>query len=153
MNAHEQLSAQLQAQAGADVPVFSDDLHRRVMTAVRQASSPSPCTQGEGWGEGSFRHSAIGNWQSAIRWGLATAAAIALGIGIALHNPPPPTPKLVAIPNKPIPIPSLPVIALANAAEPANRRLHDARFAYLDRDAKDFGQYLIEQIDVLPHNQ
>lgn len=156
MKTHEQLIAQLQAQADVDMPAFSDDLHRQVMTAVRQAPSPSPFsslspspgTPGEGWG-----HLALGNRQSAILWGLAAVAAITLGIGIALRNPSPPTPTLIAIHNKPVPIPSLPVIALANAAEPANRRLHDARFAYLDRDAKDFGQYLIDQIDVLPHNQ
>lgn len=139
MKTHEQLISQLQSQAETDVPVFSDTLHRQVMTAVRNAKA------GE---SAALLPRGFGVW-----WGAMAAAAVAMGIGIALLNPTAPAPTQIISRGKPAPIPSIPIITLVEATEPAHRSLNDARFAYLDRDAKNFGKFVKNQIDVLPHNQ
>jgi hypothetical protein len=126
-------------EAGAALtPPTSDALHACVMADVRReralASSAAPRAR---W--------AVARW-----WMIgATAAAIAVGIGLWMTSregvtpltPLSPRPQVAVLP----PVPSIEA-AVLETVEPVREKLHEARFAYLDRDAKRLARFLIRAV-------
>jgi hypothetical protein len=136
----------LREHAKEDVPAFSVPLHQKIMEALRAQGLPQPAarvTSGRPWGNVAWK----------IGVPLAAAAAIAVVAWISLHPEQPAakenlvqvkTPKVTPKPS-PLEIPEVttPELAGTNAIE-------DAKYAYLDRDARKLWMFVASQIPELP---
>ncbi|MGB7159976.1 MAG: hypothetical protein WBD40_18060, partial [Tepidisphaeraceae bacterium] len=128
-------------EAGAAVtPETSEPLHARVMADVRreQAAASSAAT-----GD----HAGVGWW-----WMVGAAAAVlAIGVGLwvtASRGPgatPVPHAKVAHLPA----VPSIESIVVQKV-EPVRAKLHEARFAYLDRDTKRLARFLVRAVPGVP---
>jgi hypothetical protein len=132
-------------EAGAAVtPATSEALHARVMGDVRReravASSASEAPTLVRW------------W-----WMLGGAAATAATVGVALWRttaPPAPGPTS---PVRPVQVAELPAVpsfesVVVETVGPVRDKLHEARYAYLDRDAKRLARFLIRAVPGVPHD-
>ncbi len=139
-----QLETLLRQHAKEDVPAFSAELHQRVMGALRAQGLPQPAAReaaGRSWG------SVV--WKIGVP--LAAAAAIAVVAWIALQPAPSPVSKdphpvveQQRIPS-PLEIPEVKAPALTRT-----NAIKDARYAYLDRDARKLWMFVASQIPELP---
>ena len=132
----------LRNSAGRNGAGFSDELHTRVMAGVRHARAEGQAT-------------ADASAPRRIPWlPLATVAAgvvvLAIG-GLTLLRPDqsktsPSTNGDVAV------TPSISDLrqAVRNTAAPVRDRMHDARYAYLDRDGKRLADFLARSLPKFP---
>jgi hypothetical protein len=131
-NEQDRLGALLVNEAAQMSPAFSPSLHRRIMQRIGAESSERVPATGL-----PFR-----------RYSYAAAAAVILIAGvIALLTYSVQTkPKTVAR------LPAMPTIQnpVATLSGSVSTSLTDARFAYLDRDARNVMHYMADQVDVLP---
>ena len=134
-------ASRLREAATAVTPATSETLHARVMGDVRRersvASSAAEAPLATRW------------W-----WTLGAAAATAVTVGVLLMRtttpPPGPTP-----PNTPVQIAELPPMpsiesVVVETVGPVRDKLHEARFAYLDRDAMRLARFLIRAVPGVP---
>jgi hypothetical protein len=128
----------LRAAASQGDGEFSDVLHTRVMAGVRQARARSAGTPDR---------------RRRVPWlPLTTVAAgllvLTFGVWTMTHSPKPAapssTPGLAAVDLSSI------RQAVHNTAGPVRDRLHDARYAYLDRDGKRLADFLVRSLPKLP---
>ena len=122
-------------------PPTSEDLHARVMADVRR--------------ERAMASSAAAGGRPATWWwmfGSATAAVVvAVSVAVWLATPPPPA----VTQREPVVIAALPAVpsietVVIETVEPMREKLHEARFAYLDRDAKRLARFLIHAVPGVP---
>jgi hypothetical protein len=129
------LKTRLQTEAAADAPAFSPLLHERIMQTLRtRASAPAPLAAARG-----------------PFWTYAAASLLlaAAGITFYIYQPATVAPqKIVQIPT-PIEL-STPV---QNLLTPAVQSVDDAKYAYLDHDAKNFVTFLASQLPSTPNAQ
>jgi hypothetical protein len=127
--------------AGAAVtPAPSEQLHARVMADVRRerAAESSAATGGR----------AGAAWWWTIG---AAAAALAVGAGVWVTTSrepsvrPPPHGEVVTLP----PVRSIEKV-VAERVQPVRAKLHEARFAYLDRDTKRLARFLVRAVPGVP---
>jgi hypothetical protein len=131
---------QLREAAAAVTPDASEPLHARVMADVRRARAIASSSDAS-------------SSLAPARWGwlIGAAVVIAIGVGVWLTTsrepvaPPAPYAKDVA----PLKVPSFEV-AVAQKIKPVRAKLHEARFAYLDRDTKRLAQFLIRSVPGVP---
>ena len=129
-------------EAGSVVtPATSEALHARVMADVRRERAVA---------------SSMAEAPTAVRWWwtLGAAAATAVAVAVVLWQttatPPGPTPvRPVQIAELP-PVPSLETVVVETVG-PVRDKLHEARYAYLDRDAKRLARFLIRAVPGVPH--
>ena len=121
-------------------PATSEDLHARVMANVRR--------------DRAMASSAAAGGRAATWWwmfGSAAALVAALSLALWLTTSPPPT----VTPVQPVAVAALPAVPSIEAVvietvEPMREKLHEARFAYLDRDAKRLARFLIHAVPGVP---
>ena len=124
--------------AGAAVtPPTSEPLHARVMADVRRerATSSTSSTSGR----------ASGWW-----WTIgAVAAAVAVILTVWVTTSREPNPPPVVKRNVPS-LPSMPSMenVVVKRVDPVRTKLHEARFAYLDRDTKRLVKFLVRAVPV-----
>jgi hypothetical protein len=134
----DELARKLREEAMADSPQFSPLLHARIMQQVSAEHAPTQIRPASPWRISRFIP-------------VFSAAAIAIITAtIWIHYQQSIKPPNVAV--IPSAHPSLPEITWHFPAltEPANSPLTEARYGYLDRDAKNVAHYVMEQFDVLP---
>ena len=121
-------------------PATSEDLHARVMAHVRR--------------ERAMASSAAEGGRAATWWwmfGSAAALVAAVSVTVWVTTSPPPAttpPQPVAVAALP-PVPSIDAV-LIETVEPMREKIHEARFAYLDRDAKRLARFLIHAVPGVP---
>ena len=122
----------------AHSPSFSQELHDRMINALRTAGLPQESEENP-----SHRWSI---WRIAAPLGLAAAVALGAWLLIKAPAPPPaPAPELA--------IPSVPKIELQNRVAPAEAALDQQKYAYLDRDAQNLVIFIADQLPQFPTNQ
>ena len=136
----------LKESGGAVTPATSEPLHARVMADVRReraiASSGAQSTIGARW------------W-----WSLGAAAATVVTVSVVLWRtttPPSPSPGPTP-PVRPVQVAELPRVpsiehVVVETVGPVREKLHEARFAYLDRDAKRLAGFLIRAVPGVPRD-
>jgi hypothetical protein len=131
-NPNSNIGRKLREEALADSPNFSPLLHARIMRQIQPRATAAPLRS---------------PWR--IGWTLPTsAAAVALlALTVWIHNHQPTNPKIATTKS-----PSIPQLAIQfpNLSEQANSSLSQARYGYLDRDAKAAADYVINQFDIIP---
>jgi len=141
-----QLEMLLRQHAKEDMPTFSLPLHHRVMEALRVRGLPQAAPRqvmGLSWSSMVWR----------IGLPLAAAAAVVIVAWIVLH-PVPPAPTGGRIVNKierppsPLEMPKIETSPLAGT-----NAIEDAKFAYLDRDARKLWMFVASQIPELPEEK
>jgi hypothetical protein len=132
------LKSQLHSEAGLP-PAFSPLLHERIMSTLHTATIPThqPATPHY------FRRSLI-----AVAATLLLAATAYLALRQQPSQTPPPNP--IVIEQPPTIEPTEPLDLLARATAPAAETLHEARFAYIDHDAKRLMVFLADQLPTNP---
>ena len=143
MTRNEDTFAKRLREAGAAVtPATSEALHARVMADVRReravASSASEAPTLVRW------------W-----WMLGGAAATAVAVAIVLWRTTAPAPGPTS-PVRPVQVAELPAVpsfewVVVETVGPVRDKLHEARYAYLDRDAKRLARFLIRAVPGVPH--
>ena len=137
----EKLEAMLREQGRDETPAFSLPLHQRVLEALRVQGLPQPAA----------RPVASRSWGSMVlKIGvpLAAAAAVAVVSWIVLH--PAPSASKPVIVDRRVPL-ELPQVNAPNLAQ--TKVLDDAKFAYLDRDARKLWMFVASQIPELPEEK
>ena len=132
-----QLEAALRADGRRDPPAFSLPLHRRIMEALGRQGLPREAPRAAG----SSRRWVIGR----IGMTLALAAGVAVAAWIVFKpapSPRSPVKEQVALPKLPVPV--LP------AAPAPDATIEQAKYAYLDRDARKLWMFVADQIPELP---
>ena len=130
----------LREAAATVTPATSEDLHARVMADVRR--------------ERAIASSAAAGGRTATWWwmfGSAAALVVAVSVAVWLTTSPPPAVtqgEPVAVAPLP-PVPSIETVVI-EAVEPMREKMHEARFAYLDRDAKRLARFLIHAVPGVP---
>jgi hypothetical protein len=124
------VAQQLRAEAEAGMVPFSQSLHQRVMHDLQNARMlPANPVRRRFWPVPA----------------LAAAAAILIGVlverDVMVHQP---------LVNPSVPELNFPLNALANAVSPIEDRLIQARFGYVDQDARRLARFVVNQLDVLP---
>ena len=125
----------------AVTPATSEGLHARVMADVRR--------------ERAVASSGAAGERGLVAWwwlfGCAAALVVAVSVALWVTTPPPPAvtqgePAVVAA------LPAVPSIerVVVETVEPMREKLHEARFAYLDRDAKRLARFLIHAVPGVP---
>ena len=125
----------------AVTPATSAELHARVMADVRRERAMASSAAARG--------PAGGTWW--WMFGSAAALVVAVSVTVWLTTSPPPavTPaQPVAVAALP-PVPSIETVVI-ETVEPMREKIHAARFAYLDRDAKRLARFLIHAVPGVP---
>ena len=140
-----ELEVLLRQQGQEETPPFSLPLYQRVMEALRVQGLP----------QASPRPVASRSWGSmALKIGLplAAAAAVAVVAWIVLYPSAPKEDHTVRRdpPKQPAPL-ELPQVNAPDLAQ--TRALDDAKFAYLDRDARKLWMFVASQIPELPEEK
>jgi hypothetical protein len=129
-------------EAGAALtPAASDALHARLMADVRrERAAASSAPAGDSMAPRRLR----------IVGAAAAVGAVGFGIWVTTTRPP------AAIPVQPPvqvaqlpPVPSIEAVVV-ETVQPVRQKLHEARFAYLDRDAKRLARFLIHAVPGVP---
>ncbi len=132
MKQREKWIDNLRDEADRAGPPFSPLLHARIMGQIETVRERP--TGRVGWTPGLRRLSVA-----------ATVLFAGVSVAIMLRHVPPHPSTIGRAPTLPsISIPS------ASVPEPLEQSFTDARYAYLDRDARDAVRYVARQIDVLP---
>jgi hypothetical protein len=135
------LGRRLRGEALADSAAFSPLLHARIMQKIQAQMTDAPARL---------------HWR--IGWRVASVAAavavLTLPVWLYHHRQNSPAPVAIAKPSAkpivtPINIPDL-AIEFPNLSERANSSFSQARFGYLDRDAKAAADYVINQFNIVP---
>jgi hypothetical protein len=132
----ERLKSAMREEAMAGVPAFSPLLHERIMSGLRAAERTEVARAGNrGW----------------LRY---AAALVVMTIGGAavvwsVYGPRRVTPAVVQMPS-PQDIAEPVDRILTSAAAPAVQTMDEARFGYLDHDAKNFVTFLASQFPGTP---
>jgi hypothetical protein len=143
INDTNNLAARLHREAAESTPSFSPLLHARIMRRVT-----SPETAGD--------TTLIDQPQSHRLAFIALAAAASVALLLMLHpwsastnttQVTHPSPVVVTQPH--LPLPQF-VTVIDSVTTPASEQLDNARFAYLDRDAKHLTEFMMRRVDVLP---
>ena len=131
----------LREAAAAMKPATSEELHARVMADVRR--------------ERAIASSAAPGERAAVTWwwafGSAAALVAAVSVTVWLTTSPPPAVthgEPVAVAALP-PLPAIETVVI-ETVEPMREKIHEARFAYLDRDAKRLARFLIHAVPGVP---
>jgi hypothetical protein len=127
----DRLGRRLREEAQREPPAFSEPLHARVMAQVRAARITRRTAP----------KFVLAWW--ALPAALAAAVAVAVWIGSPASplKPAPVTPTFSKLPQ----IPPLEKI-VAKVAAPVRNQLHDARYAYLDRDGLNLANFLLQSL-------
>jgi hypothetical protein len=140
------LAARLHREAAETAPDFSPLLHARIMRRV---------TSGDVAGDAL----PIDRPRSHRLLIGALAAAASVALLLMLHPWSSPTsttqmtrPSPVVSTQPHLPLPQFAILIDAVTA-PASAQLDDARFAYLDRDARHLTEFMMQRVDVLPSNR
>jgi hypothetical protein len=130
-------------EAGAAVtPATSEQVHARVMADVRRERAAASAVTTTG-------RTRAGWWW--IVSGTTAATAVAVGVGVWVttsHEPHVTPPSHVEIAMLPA-VPSIEKVVV-ETVEPMRAKLHEARFAYLDRDTKRLARFLIRAVPGVP---
>ena len=135
-NKSDRLAAAMVNEAAAMPPAFSPELHQRILQRIQlNNAEPTP----------KLRRL---NWKPvfvAISGGIAAMTIFWVG------RPQPATHVNTGF----VRLPSLPPLQnpVATFSGPVGDSLADARFAYLDRDARNVMRYMADQVDVLPNRR
>ena len=124
--------------AGAAVtPTASEELHARVMADVRRERAISSAASTSGRASG---------WWWAIG-AVAAAVVVIVTVWVTTSREPNPPPVVHRdVPSLP-PVPSIENVVVKRV-EPVRTKLHEARFAYLDRDTKRLAKFLVRAVPV-----
>jgi hypothetical protein len=141
------LAARLKDEAAENAPAFSPLLHARIMQRVTS-------------GDTTTAHFAPIHPRRTFRLGFAGLAAAA-SVALLLMFHPWTAPTHVAHVDHPTPIPPTPrnvpvpqfALAVDSVTGQASEQLDNARFAYLDQDAKHLARFMMHQMDVLPSSR
>jgi len=137
---NDSLDDLLTAQATNPPPEFSQQLHRRIMQRVADASARQSRPTRHTW--------------FIIPAAMAAAAAVAIGLTLWMHHEKPsgvlPGRLVIARTMPSIPTIQNPVRALD---EPAISNWTTASYAGVDRDGQKLLGYMARQLDVLPESQ
>ena len=141
----DKLGHRLRNAGKAVTPAASEELHARVMADVRRGRAVASSTVAGG---------GAATWW----WVFGTAAAaVVVAVCVAIWvTTARPTPRPTAvIPGGPVavaPLPPVPSIesVVIETVGPMRDKLHEARFAYLDRDAKRLARFLIHAVPGVP---
>jgi hypothetical protein len=131
---HDEFATKLRDEAERETPEFSDELHTRVMAAVRREKVRAA-------GSLSLRRLLV----VPVGAGLAVLVSVVVWM-VQPSSPPVPSP-LVELPT----VPALDEV-IRETTGPVRQTLQDARFAYLDRDGKRLAKFLWRSIPVTPHD-
>ena len=125
---NDEFASRLREGAEQQAMDFSDELHTRVMAAVRREKTRAP--------------SPISRWRLLfVPIGSGVAVIVCVVLSLKLSSNPPASVSRVELPT----IPSLDQV-IRETADPVRHKLKDARFAYLDRDGKRLGRFLARSV-------
>jgi hypothetical protein len=130
----QQLDDRLIAEAADQSPVFSPDLHERIMNRITAA--PTAKLQ-----------KPIRNW-FIMPAAIAAVVLLAAGLVFYLNHPAPPHAMVAKLPS--MPAIQNPLVVLE---QPAVTQWATARYAYLDRDGEKLLGYMSRQLDVIPQQR
>lgn len=139
VNAGDELLERLTAEAAANSPPFSQALHEKVMSRIRQAPAVQPRSMPRLW--------------RVFPTALAAATAIAAGVFMYrahLKSNAIPAGKVIARA-----VPSVPAISnpVKELDQPIVAEWTSDRYAFVDRDGERFLGYMARQLDVAPRRQ
>ena len=126
-------------EAGVSVtPATSEDLHARVMADVRREQAMASSSAAASAGRARW-------W-----WLIGTAAAAAaVAVWVTTSREPTVAPPPYAPVAQLPPLPSIEA-AVVEKMQPVREKLHEARFAYLDRDTKRLARFLLRSVPGMP---
>jgi len=128
----------------AVTPAASEELHARVMADVRRDRAIASSA------------AAAGGRAATWWWAFGSAAALVVAMSLTLWLTTSPPPAVTQGEPAPVaalpPMPSIETVVI-ETVEPMREKLHEARFAYLDRDAKRLARFLIHAVPGVPADE